>query len=431
MILITPIQRGPRYELLLKDLVKILPKNNIIKSLLDKSKSNIKKFNLYCEELDENKQSYRKSHDKEYVKCMNLYDTYNNNKQLHNILPSYCDRIIFKRKTSNIYDFNPIEYNSFYDDMLDTAEHNMIYGKFNLKYNYDNMIKNFKSNLNIIYISFNNSKFSEKIDMEALLNNMNKQMSILGNDIVILALQDIQNYNKSKLKEKLLFDYLNDQAQKYTLIVDKFKGSPSSQIGLFVYIKSQLMGNDQNKLVIDNKNEECFKLICKRSYVGYTLKFLYKNYVGITSEICFNIINTHLSFDPDDNNLGFNERKEQLLKIIKYLNKINEKQTDYINILGGDLNFRLKSYSDNYDELYSDPEINNNLYLYFEPYMREKGILGKIPFNEMPFNPTCVFQSKEQIKQKQPKKHYQQNDLLYKAKYLKYKQKYLQLKNKM
>ena len=68
--------------------------------------------------------------------------------------------------------------------------------------------------------------------------------------------------------------------------------------------------------------------------------------------IYLNLINTHLAFDRNDINLGYPKRREQLIKILKYLNTINEKQPLYVNIIAGDLNFRRKNISNIYDELY-------------------------------------------------------------------------------
>jgi hypothetical protein len=364
-ILITPIQRGPRYELFLKEIISLFGQSEF-DILYKKIQIDLQLFQYKCDRINK---------DKYNIQCINLYDTYNKKFKKNNILPSYCDRIFFKSKVKQ---FNGVGYDSYHHSQLKQSDHNMVYGKF--EYNY-NDIEKFK----IIYITFNNGLITGDNITKELFEDMNKKMELLNQDIIILGFQEIQTYNNSIIKNKLN-EYFKGE---YELIGNKQYGMVKFQLGLFVFKKK----TSNLSMRIDKLNNICFnnfvEILCSKAMIGYTLELTYYDKIfNLPQTIYLNLINTHLAFDRNNINLGYPKRREQLIEILSYLKSINEKQGLYVNIIAGDLNFRQKDISNIYDELYM--EDIEELKGYNEPTLDIKPT-----FNSMPFNPTCKFNIKK------------------------------------
>lgn len=364
-ILITPIQRGPRYELFLKELINIFGPSDF-DILYKKLQIDLQYFQYQC---------HRSSKSKSNMYCMNLYDTYNKKFNKNNILPSYCDRIFYK---TQVKEFISTGYDTYYHEQLKQSDHNMVYSTFEYKYNEHDVLK-------ILYSTFNNGLLTGENITKILLDDMNKKINLFEQDIIILGFQEIQTYNKSIIKNKFM-EYLKNN---YELIGDKQYGMLKFQLGLFIFIKKNLTLNKNIKKLESICFNSFTELLCSKAMIGYTLELTYYNKIfNLPQTINLNIINTHLAFNRNDINLGYPKRKEQLIKILNYIKSINEKQSQYINIIAGDLNFRHTDISNIYDEIYS--EDINELKGYNEPTLAVKPT-----FNSMPFNPTCKFNKKK------------------------------------
>ena len=266
------------------------------------------------------------------------------------ILPSYCDRIIFNYDSKTLIEsITPIDYNSLYfEDSKFDSDHNLVYSRMRVDFqNYGSKNKIILSRrqqpyLNLIYLTLNqgdgigNTSTSEQL--KPLYELFNEQ------DVIIIGLQEIQPQTKldyiSSQKDVPFINTISKDLQGYKLIFSKIYGMAKRRTGLFVFVKDYL------DITSISKAEKCLytrpEKLCNKSFIGTTLKVK----TNQKDDLFINAYDTHLSFTQNKKDLGFSTRKEQLKNIVGIMIENSKNQDNYINILGGDLNFRVTDIKD-------------------------------------------------------------------------------------
>jgi Asp-tRNA(Asn)/Glu-tRNA(Gln) amidotransferase C subunit len=248
-----------------------------------------------------------------------------------NIIPSYCDRILYNyNPTSIINQVKPLEYGSFYfEDPSFDSDHNVVYAKMRINVSPDP--QKAPEDLFLTFVTLNQGLGlgdGEGADLNKFKNLAKDQ------DILAVGLQEIQ----SKRDVPLLISKLIQVLDSFELKDYVINGGSNKRVGLFVFVKKQSKTSKISKKIKECLvvNKPLFKS-CNKSMVGLTLDVTILNDV-----IHINLFTAHLSFSQKKNKIDdFNRRKNQLTKVINEISKISDKQvTNYINILGGDLNFR-------------------------------------------------------------------------------------------
>ena len=321
----------------------------------------------------------RNGNSKEMIDNPDCYETKNKYSGKENdIVPSYCDRILYNyyddKKNSIIANVEPKAYGSFYfEDPIYDSDHNAVYAQLRITVAIG--IQNPPQDLFLTYITLNQGwglGDGEGADLTKF-SELSKDQ-----DIVAIGLQEIQNKNVPLIKK--LASTLTDFELKHSDVY----GSSSKRVGLFVFVKQGRKSKTSKGI------QEClidYKLgfNCNKSMVGVSLNVT----LNKSDIIYINIYTAHLSFSQRKNKTeDFNRRNKQFFKVLDKINEVSSKQEmNYINILGGDLNFRN-------DDLQKDvpPEeiLLNNLGNFKEP------LLGKT----YTFPPTCKFKSDELKKSK-------------------------------
>jgi len=113
----------------------------------------------------------------------------------------------------------------------------------------------------------------------------------------------------------------------------EYKGVPRTNFYLRLSVFVKNVHDIKNKMV----KAECFYKFCTKSYIGISFDLLI-NKKEINS-LKLNIFGTHLPIKPKMLDLGYGERLESLIRILKVIK--SSQTNNYFSIIGGDLNFRI------------------------------------------------------------------------------------------
>ena len=351
--------------------------------------------------------------DKKHDICESCYETKNKYNGKEDILPSYCDRIIYNYSSFSsatnkplIQSVDPLEYNSYYlkDDKYD-SDHNLVYAKLKIEFEkdqggaifsdskYEKQAKILKS-LNIIYFTLNQGEGIGNGSNEQQLNDLIDL--IKDQDIIIFGVQEIQPQSKkdylSSQKTIPLIENLNIKMNRYyKQVYSKIYGLVKRRTGLFIFIKQGIQLSDPTSF------EKCLvsrpEKLCNKSIIGTTIQI--KTNLSPPRPLHLNIYDTHLSFSQKSKDFGFSKRKEQLQNIVGMMVDKSKNQKDYINILGGDLNFRVTDSKETPESLITSlanqiSKTNN----FIEPFG---------PSNTFSFPPSCKFKTRKSISKAEAK----------------------------
>jgi len=316
----------------------------------------------------------------------NCYETVNKHTGENSIIPSYCDRIVYNYNEGYIKNIEPLEYGSLYINDTDfQSDHNIVFAK--MKINFKEIVGvQIKRSLSLIYFTLNQGSGlgdSESADMNPILEKCENQ------DIIVFGLQEIQNnkdffinnfYNKSKDYEKIYSDIY---------------GASKRKVGLFVFVKKTTPIQIQQTFKTTTPIQQCLVvrplgLFCNKSMVGVTLNINISDDKDKKEWIYINLYSAHLSFSQKDKNFLLSDREQQLQSIIKTIQEISKiQETNYINIIGGDLNFRNSDYNKDPESIVTD---SMNIYLgeekenFTEPFVDQKN-------KRYTFPPTCKYKT--------------------------------------
>jgi hypothetical protein len=331
------------------------------------------------------------------------YETMDKKTGDERIIPSYCDRILYNYSRSDMSAIQEIKskgYGSFYfEDPSHDSDHNAVYAQLEIQIKKRTEEKLSGGNiltveltglidkLAITYITLNQG--SGLGDGEGA-NLLRFQQLSENQDIIAIGLQEIQDKSPISPKSPLI-NRLKNQLSKFELIHSDIYGLPTRRVGLFIFVKTR------KDTKVSNAFEQCLvsskiPLLCNKSMVGVTLSVN----IGSNLELPINFYSAHLSFSRKEKDLGLKLRKEQLMKVIKKISEISKYQgQNYINILGGDLNFRKSDFP----TIQSDEEVitkfidenKKNIKIEFESF--------KEPIDQLySFPPTCKYKTNSKKK---------------------------------
>lgn len=276
---------------------------------------------------------------------LECYETKNKKTGDDSIIPSYCDRILYNYDPNGLYidKIIPKSYGSFsIDDPKYKSDHNAVYAQMMIQFK-DVQVQNIIERLSLTYVTLNQGEGvgdDKNANLEPLLDKCR------GQDIIVIGLQEIQSRtisDKLSQKESPLVNRLSSQlGQSYSLIHSDIYGLPTRRVGLFVIVKTTISSK------LSDPMEKCLVtgigITCNKSMVGATLEININAPnppSQIPIKIYLNLYSAHLTFSRKYKDLGLSKRIEQLGTVIKTIGERSMRQVNnYINILGGDLNFR-------------------------------------------------------------------------------------------
>lgn len=309
------------------------------------------------------------------------------------IVPSYCDRILFNSKGD--VTVTPIEYSSIYlnDDKYD-SDHNGVYTMLKVQSKNIQQATGRTDTLNVFYMTLNQGDGhgdGVRGDTMELLEKFYKKIRNLDKqDIIILGLQEIQRLESIQDKNTSVPPFIKNLYQiiqfTHRLKFTKVYGMSKRKTGLFVFTSIEY----NNIYKVTNPIDKCLRFfpekLCPKSLLGVTVDF------GLLS---MNIYDTHLSFSQNSKDLGLSSRKKQLENVIQIIAERSNSQKNYINILGGDLNFRNSDKAVQPEQIITEfiKEIKNkNPKMNWEPI---EGFKEPLTNGSYSFPPTCKYKTRK------------------------------------
>lgn len=278
--------------------------------------------------------------------------------------PSHCDRILYisrgvktnnkcttisnlpssypdSNTSSNIINIKQVEYNSFANDNIITqSDHDMVYSKYKLQINNDAY--------NILFITWNQANKKIKFT-ESNYNNWNTIMDLKSQHVIILSQQE------SDSKDVMQETFIQVMEPK------GFSSYATSTGVLGFHIRLTVLIKPNTGLTLLDKRSECTsKLLCTKAISG--ISFVKK----INSDKCKLMINfygAHFPINTKKEDLGLSERKKALEQYASMVTKFHKNKKEVANIIhtidiiGGDLNFRIVNNKDQLTEIIKNKSI--------------------------------------------------------------------------
>lgn len=272
-------------------------------------------------------------------------------------VPSYCDRIL--HKFTNIKIKNN-KYES-YMHPLNNSDH--IITKYSCEIQLNNVI------IKLIYLTFNQN--AQTYDYKTIIKDFSNY------DIIIICQQETTR------KENLLQDIKINNPEYYSIIEKTGLFFLKYNIRLGIYIKKNIFKIQEN-LKIEKRMNKCLNWLCTKGYIGISFTLLIDK-----TNIKFNIFGAHLPIDTKLQDLGYKERLKGLLMIVRECNNLDTDKC--VNLIGGDLNFRI-DLNNNIEQLNMSM---NNIVSYYKNLINDGSFENKINIfkgwseDPLTFNPTC------------------------------------------
>ncbi len=267
----------------------------------------------------------------------------------HSRMPSYCDRIIYRKTPTEgpaiiLHEY----YNSYANNTIMQSDHDLVYGIFSVGIG-DKIIK-------ILILTWNQSNQNPLIDdviSPDFFDKLNDPIytGFESFDIICMSQQESSMYDTfSNIFERM------DSLQKSIIHKQKTDlfdyeifhgktGVPRFYVRLSVLVKKELLGSNYNII----NNSQCLQLpICSKSVVG----------IGLTLgdiPITLNFFAAHLPINTTARDMGLVLRTKALNEITDFIfDKFTSKDINQINqidFIAGDLNFRYNTGNISGDQL--------------------------------------------------------------------------------
>ena len=291
--------------------------------------------------------------------------------------PSWCDRILYRISDPDIK-INPIQYNSYANDIIITSDHDLVWGIFTI----DILL----TTIHILVITWNQANQNSKIDdilNSKFFSQMNSRYHNLKSfDIICIAQQESNMYDTflnifdtvDSLQRSIINKYRREMTDTYIIQHTK-EGVPKFYVRQTILIKKSIL--DPNSKV--RIHTQCLKSLCSKSICGIGNTFKINDKV-----FDLNFFAVHMPVAPADYDLGLQLRIDAYTSIDNFIEKYFrlEDRPSQIDFIAGDLNFRSNVGSIAGDQL--------------DIIRSKNGWKGQTAFEEFNegdrlFGPTCKF----------------------------------------
>ena len=279
--------------------------------------------------------------------------------------PSYCDRILYISKkvptknkcitianlpgsnsdskdefNNNVINFTQTDYNSFADEIVAQSDHDMVYSKYKLQINNDTY--------NILFITWNQANRIINFN-ELEYTKWDRDMDLKSQHVIILSQQE------SDSKDVMQETFIQLMEKK------GFSAHATSAGVMKFHIRLTVLIKPETGLTFLDKRSECTsKLLCTKAISG--ISFIKK----INNDKCKLMINfygAHFPINTKKTDLGLSERNKALTQYASMITKFHKNKKEVANIIhtidiiGGDLNFRVINNKDQLTTIIKDNKI--------------------------------------------------------------------------